>query len=159
MSEQGSVSKPREPSIGAEMDSARDNIETMLTVRRNSMVSVRPGEGGRPPRPARKAFAAAIGLVVVTVGLTVALLHRHASRLTSRPMRVIILSDWHSNPHYNANLGRQCYCSDLRQAAGGQASWLQPCELSQPASRYGQYGCAPPPRRQPGEPDSLILVL
>ena len=52
------------------------------------------------------------------------------------PLNMVIITDWHTNFEYNRSLGHTCQCTHWPGHA------LRPgCELSIPASEYGQYGC------------------
>ena len=61
-------------------------------------------------------------------------------------LKIVIITDWHTNPRYNASLGAGCECMLPRP---GAKNWVEPsspwnpdnCALSAPASQYGQYGC------------------
>ena len=51
-------------------------------------------------------------------------------------LRVVVITDWHTNPQYNASLGASCRCT----LWPGEAP--QPgCALAPPGSVYGQFGC------------------
>ena len=52
----------------------------------------------------------------------------------SATLKVVIMTDWHTNPSYNASLGCKCGCGRLKDRLDG-------CALQHRASRYGQFGC------------------
>jgi len=59
--------------------------------------------------------------------------------LESAPLKIVIITDWHVNPIYNASLSSKCRCT---QWPGDPAD--PGCELQSPASSYGQYSCDAP---------------
>jgi len=58
------------------------------------------------------------------------------SNVHDEPLRVVVITDWHTNPHYNRSLSPRCRCTQWPGQALESA-----CVLATPASEYGQYGC------------------
>ena len=57
---------------------------------------------------------------------------------------MLILTDWHNTPDYDRTLGPKCRCSERYIGSGGSPHKVpnrSACELPQPASIYGQFGC------------------
>ena len=50
-------------------------------------------------------------------------------------LKIVIITDWHTNPLYNASFGEACACMRLGFASP------EDCLLPEPASEYGQFGC------------------
>lgn len=92
-------------------------------------------KGRRIRRTLRAALIVVCSAGVLAAGLTVGLYFGLRDKTT--PLRLVILTDWHSNPYYQANLSKHCRCMTLDPHAGS-------CMLSTPASGYGQYGCDSP---------------
>ena len=59
---------------------------------------------------------------------------------STESFKMVVITDWHTNPYYNTSIGRKCLCTQL------PGDVVEPsCILPSPASRFGQYGCDSPP--------------
>ena len=90
-----------------------------------------------------------VAIGILALGLATFLAVLHSIRTTPpllpspplRPLKLIIISDWHTHPDYSTLVrpGWPCSCSN---SSFGKLS----CALQQPASAYGQVGCDSPER-------------
>ena len=70
---------------------------------------------------------------------------------SAAPLSFLIMTDWHTTPTYSPNLGPQCRCrSDLATPV---------CNLPQPASVFGQYGCDGSPALLTASLDAAVAVM
>lgn len=54
------------------------------------------------------------------------------------PLRIVLITDWHTNPFYSQQVGVACQCNSFRAARRSD------CLLAAPASPFGQMGCDAP---------------